>query len=105
MRRSSTARRKPIHASPTPITDGKRLFVHFGHQGTACLDLEGKILWRNNSTGVVLFSGTLKKGDIEKFKGKDIWMSLGAPADCNLAVEWLVSGPTRYHRELRLERP
>jgi outer membrane protein assembly factor BamB len=40
---------KNSHASPTPITDGKRLFVHFGHQGTACLDLEGKILWRNTS--------------------------------------------------------
>jgi outer membrane protein assembly factor BamB len=39
---------KNSHASPTPLTDGRRLFVHFGHQGTACLDLQGKILWRNN---------------------------------------------------------
>jgi outer membrane protein assembly factor BamB len=38
---------KNSHASPTPITDGKRLYVHFGHQGTACLDLKGRILWRN----------------------------------------------------------
>lgn len=37
---------KNSHASPTPITDGQRLYVHFGHQGTACLDLAGKILWR-----------------------------------------------------------
>jgi outer membrane protein assembly factor BamB len=36
------------HASPTPITDGQRLFVHFGTNGTACLTLaDGKILWRN----------------------------------------------------------
>ena len=35
---------------------------------------------RNNSTGVVLFSGTLKQGDKKKFKGEDIWMSIGAPA-------------------------
>ncbi len=41
---------------------------------------------RNNSTGVVLFSGTLKKGDMEKFKGKDIWMSLGAPANVELVA-------------------
>ena len=41
--------RKNSHASPTPITDGKRLYVHFGHQGTACLDLDGKIVWRNTS--------------------------------------------------------
>ena len=26
--------------------DGKRLYVHFGHQGTACLDLTGKVVWR-----------------------------------------------------------
>jgi outer membrane protein assembly factor BamB len=38
---------KNSHASPTPIADGRRLYVHFGHQGTACLDLEGKVLWRN----------------------------------------------------------
>lgn len=38
---------KNSHASPTPITDGKHLFVHFGHQGTACLDLNGKIVWKN----------------------------------------------------------
>jgi outer membrane protein assembly factor BamB len=38
---------KNSHASPTPLIDGKRLFVHFGHQGTACLDLAGKVLWRN----------------------------------------------------------
>jgi outer membrane protein assembly factor BamB len=39
--------RKNSHASPTPVTDGERLYVHFGHQGTACLDLAGKVLWRN----------------------------------------------------------
>jgi outer membrane protein assembly factor BamB len=39
---------KNSHASPTPLIDGGRLYVHFGHQGTACLDLAGKVLWRNN---------------------------------------------------------
>lgn len=42
---------------------------------------------RDNSTGIVLFSGTLKAGDTEKFKGKDIWMSLGAPQNVRLTVE------------------
>jgi outer membrane protein assembly factor BamB len=37
---------KNSHASPTPITDGKRLYVHFGHMGTACLDLDGKVIWK-----------------------------------------------------------
>jgi outer membrane protein assembly factor BamB len=36
------------HASATPITDGKRLFVHFGTHGTACLKLaDGDVVWRN----------------------------------------------------------
>jgi outer membrane protein assembly factor BamB len=33
-------------ASPTPIVADGRLYVHFGHMGTAALDLEGKVLWR-----------------------------------------------------------
>lgn len=41
--------RKNGHASPTPIVDGGRVYVHFGHQGTACLDLEGKKLWENRT--------------------------------------------------------
>jgi outer membrane protein assembly factor BamB len=35
-------------SSPTPIVHGQRLFVHFGHNGTACLDLDGNIVWRNS---------------------------------------------------------
>jgi outer membrane protein assembly factor BamB len=38
---------KNSHASPTPLVEGGRLYVHFGHQGTACLDLKGNIIWRN----------------------------------------------------------
>jgi outer membrane protein assembly factor BamB len=40
---------KNSHASPTPLVHGDKLYVHFGHQGTACLDLTGKVLWRNSS--------------------------------------------------------
>jgi outer membrane protein assembly factor BamB len=42
-----TIHSKNSHASPTPVTDGHRLYVHFGHQGTACLDLHGKVIWKN----------------------------------------------------------
>jgi outer membrane protein assembly factor BamB len=38
--------RKNTHASSTPITDGKHLYVHFGTHGTACLTLAGKIVWK-----------------------------------------------------------
>lgn len=32
-------------ASPTPIIDGDRLYVHFGHMGTAALDKDGNFVW------------------------------------------------------------
>ena len=37
---------KNRRASSTPVVDGGRLFVHFGHMGTAALDLNGRILWQ-----------------------------------------------------------
>jgi len=37
---------KNSHASPTPLVAGDRLFVHFGHLGTAGLDLQGAVKWR-----------------------------------------------------------
>lgn len=38
--------RKNTPASATPIVTNDRLYVHFGHMGTAALDLTGKVLWR-----------------------------------------------------------
>jgi outer membrane protein assembly factor BamB len=40
----------PVHqknsrASPTPIADGDRVYVHFGADGTAALDRRGAVLW------------------------------------------------------------
>lgn len=37
---------KNSHASPTPVSDGQRIFVHFGHEGTACLDMAGNVVWK-----------------------------------------------------------
>jgi outer membrane protein assembly factor BamB len=42
---------KNSHASPTPLVADGRLYVSFGHQGTACLDLEGVVIWRNTDLG------------------------------------------------------
>jgi outer membrane protein assembly factor BamB len=49
---------KNSHASPTPIVDGERLYVHFGHQGTACLSTSGKVLWRNRTLRYVPVHGS-----------------------------------------------
>lgn len=40
---------KNTHASPTPIAEGDRVYVHFGPLGTAALDLSGKVLWQQTS--------------------------------------------------------
>ena len=36
---------KNSHASATPVIDGDRLYVHFGSNGTACLTLDGEVVW------------------------------------------------------------
>ena len=36
---------KNSHASPTPLIEGDRVYVHFGAHGTACLKTDGKIVW------------------------------------------------------------
>ena len=41
--------KKNTAASPTPIVSEGRVYVHFGHMGTAALDLAGKILWTQTS--------------------------------------------------------
>jgi outer membrane protein assembly factor BamB len=37
---------KNSHASPTPILEGDRVYVHFGPNGTACVSTSGEILWK-----------------------------------------------------------
>src|SRR5262249_54204698 len=50
---------KNSHASPTPVVGGGRLYVHFGHQGTGCLDAKtGKVLWTNTSLGYTPVHGS-----------------------------------------------
>jgi outer membrane protein assembly factor BamB len=37
---------KNSRASPTPVLDGDRVYVHFGADGTAALNTAGDVLWR-----------------------------------------------------------
>jgi len=46
---AKTIHQKNSPASPTPIVDRGRLYVHFGHMGTAALNISGKILWRQTA--------------------------------------------------------
>jgi outer membrane protein assembly factor BamB len=43
----------PIHrdntyASETPVTDGKRVYAHFGMTGLYCYDVKGNLIWKND---------------------------------------------------------
>ena len=40
---------KNSHASPTPVAGEGRIWAHFGHYGTVCLDDEGRVLWTQTS--------------------------------------------------------
>ncbi|MDB6030125.1 MAG: outer rane biosis protein, partial [Verrucomicrobiales bacterium] len=44
-----SAHKKNSQASPTPIVSGNRLYLHFGHNGSACMDLSGKLVWTNQT--------------------------------------------------------
>ena len=43
--------KKNSHATPTPIIEDGKIYIHFAHEGTACLDLFGKVIWKNRDLG------------------------------------------------------
>jgi len=45
LRRGRDINPKNSHASPTPVIDGDRVYVHFGANGTAALTRDGAIVW------------------------------------------------------------
>jgi outer membrane protein assembly factor BamB len=84
---------KNSHASPTPIIEDGRIYAHFGHMGTGCVDINGKVLWRqsdltyepqngNGGSAVLvddklIFSCDGKKGPfvaaLNKLSGEVVW--------------------------------
>ena len=39
---------KNSYASETPVTDGERVYAHFGYLGTWCLDVNGNEIWKRD---------------------------------------------------------
>jgi len=89
---------KNSHASPTPVTDGRRLFVHFGSHGTACLSLDGEVIWtqRGLSYGPVHGSGSspVLVGDLlfVNCDGHDVQFVAGLDAGSG-AIRWRKDRP------------
>ncbi|MHA3774977.1 outer membrane protein assembly factor BamB family protein [Verrucomicrobiota bacterium sgz303538] len=89
-------------ASSSPITDGERIYAHFGSWGLYCLDLKGEILWQKNfghldslhghgeGSSPVLHGATLivnwdHEGDsfvlaLDKHSGRELWRTPREPA-------------------------
>src|SRR5262249_22701806 len=42
----SQPHKKTSHATPTRLPDGERVSAHFAHRGTACLEFDGKVVWK-----------------------------------------------------------
>src|SRR5262245_60033999 len=67
-------------ASPTPIVDGDRVYVHFGAQGTAALTTTGEVVWtarfpyesqHGNGGSPILYGDLLIVRSEERRVGKD----------------------------------
>lgn len=65
---------KNSHASPTPLVRGDRIYVHFGHHGTAALDAGGTVLWRQTS---------LKYPPVHGNGGSPIWVDGSLVFSCD----------------------
>lgn len=46
LKSAKLANSKNSFASPTPVIDGDRIYVHFGAYGTACLTQSGEVVWK-----------------------------------------------------------
>src|SRR5262245_7170243 len=46
LRNATLLNEKNSHASPTPVVDGDRVYVHFGSEGTAAVTTAGEIVWK-----------------------------------------------------------
>ena len=56
------------YASPTPVLDRERAYVHFGPRGTVCLDLEGNVLWKRTDMPFDLPQGAASSPVLHKDK-------------------------------------
>jgi outer membrane protein assembly factor BamB len=101
---------KNSHASPTVIahTDAgsrtTRLFVHFGHQGTACVSLDGDVLWTDREHAYQPVHGN---GGSPIVVGRHLILTCdGASDPCTLALDIRTGREVwRTPRDVTVERP
>jgi outer membrane protein assembly factor BamB len=50
--------KKNSQASPSPLFEAGKIYAHFGHHGTACVDQQGKLLWKSQENPYAPVHGT-----------------------------------------------
>ncbi len=105
LRDASYTHQKNSHASPTPIYEDGRLYAHFGHLGTACLDATtGEVIWTQESLG---YSPVHGNGSSPIIVGPRLIYSADGETDPSLIalnkLDGTVSWVTR--REVDVRRP
>jgi outer membrane protein assembly factor BamB len=88
--------KKNSPASPTPIIEGDKLFVHFGPWGTAALDLQGKTIWKQTELKFKPQHGNGGSPIIEK--GKLIFTCDGTDQQYLVALD-VESGKVKWKSE------
>lgn len=107
---------KNSHASPTPLLEGDRVYVHFGSHGTACIDIDGRVIWktrleyyhRHGPAGSPVIAGDLLivncdgydeqfVAALDKRTGKEVWRAAregrhaySTPLLIEVASQWQV---------------
>lgn len=76
---------KNSHASPTPLIEQGKIYVHFGHQGTACTDLDGNLIWANRKNAFPPTHGN--GGSPIIADGKLVMTCDGGDSPCTLALD------------------
>jgi outer membrane protein assembly factor BamB len=99
--RPSAADARQVHtknslASSTPLIEGGRLYVHFGHMGTAALDLEGNIIWKQET---VKYRPVHGNGGSPALAGELVVFS------CDAASEPFVAALDRNDGQVRWKTP
>jgi outer membrane protein assembly factor BamB len=89
--------KKNSHASPTPIFEDGKLYAHFGHMGTACLEaVTGKVLWSTQAFGYAPVHGN---GGSPVLVDDLLIFSADAAKDPAVIAVDKKSGKLRWHTE------
>lgn len=86
---------KNSYASPTPIVEGNRVYVHFGRFGTGCLSTDGNVLWTT----------TLKYNHVHGPGGSPVIFEDLLIINCDGADTQLVYGLDKMSGEIRWKTP